>query len=276
MSTLSTRFGNVTRIHQQNPLSDDQLRRVAPSIFAEEKHDSRSFYYTYIPTIEVINGLRKEGFMPFSAVQSKTRIEGKQDFTKHMIRLRRPDQISSQETNEVILINSHDGTSSYQMLTGMFRFVCMNGMVSGDISEDIRIPHRGDIVNQVVEAAYSVSEHFAIAEHSRDRMKSIELTEREKNAFAQIALNIKYGEEEEKPVTPSQILIPKRYADGDQKDLWTTFNIVQENLIRGGQRGFAQTGRRVTTRPVTSIDNNVRVNRGLWVLADEMIKLKTA
>ncbi|EER8463752.1 DUF945 domain-containing protein, partial [Escherichia coli] len=26
-----------------------------------------------------------------------------------------------------ILLNSHDGTSSYQMLPGYFRFVCQNG-----------------------------------------------------------------------------------------------------------------------------------------------------
>lgn len=45
-----------------SPLSDDQIRRVAPSIFADGKHESRSERYTYIPTIEVLRGLRNEGF----------------------------------------------------------------------------------------------------------------------------------------------------------------------------------------------------------------------
>jgi hypothetical protein len=45
------------------------------------------------------------------------------------------------EANEIILINSHDGASSYQMLAGMFRFVCCNGLVVGEVVEDIRIPH---------------------------------------------------------------------------------------------------------------------------------------
>lgn len=37
--------------------------------------------------------------------------------------------------------NSHDGTSSYQMIAGMFRFVCCNGMVAGEIHNDVRVRH---------------------------------------------------------------------------------------------------------------------------------------
>ena len=64
------------------------MRLAAPSIFAAGKHASRSERYTYIPTIEVLRGLRKEGFEPFMVAQSASRIEGKTEFTKHMIRMR--------------------------------------------------------------------------------------------------------------------------------------------------------------------------------------------
>ena len=50
---------------------------------------------------------------------------------------------------------------------------------------------------------------------------------------------------------------------------------VQENAIRGGQPGRSTQGRRVRTREVGSIDRNVGLNRALWVLAEEMRKLKT-
>ena len=74
---------------------------------------SRSERYTYIPTIDVLRGLRKEGFEPFMVAQSKSRIEGKTEFTKHMIRMRHAGQVSTRpEANEIILINSHDGASS--------------------------------------------------------------------------------------------------------------------------------------------------------------------
>ena len=78
---------------------------------------------------------------------------------------------------------------------------------------------------------------------------------------------------EKQPVTARQILLPRRPDDG-QGDLWTKFNVVQENLMRGGQRGRASSGKRVTTRPVQSIDKNVQLNKALWILADEMARLK--
>lgn len=110
---VATRFGrNHTSIRSPNPLSNEEIRAVAPSIFASEKHDSRSARYTYIPTIEVLEGLRREGFQPFMACQARCRDEGKRKHTKHMLRLRRADQIIIGEANEIILLNSHDVCAS--------------------------------------------------------------------------------------------------------------------------------------------------------------------
>ena len=121
--TLTSRFANGTQVlRSDTPLSEDQMHRVAPSIFAAGKHASRSERYTYIPTIDVLRGLKREGFEPFMVAQGKSRIEGKAAFTKHMIRMRHAGQTNARhEANEIILINSHDGASSYQMLAGVFR-----------------------------------------------------------------------------------------------------------------------------------------------------------
>lgn len=86
--SLATRFARNTRVvRSETPLAEDQMRHAAPSIFATGKHASRSARYTYIPTIDVLRGLRREGFEPFMVAQSQSRIEGKAEFTKHMIRL---------------------------------------------------------------------------------------------------------------------------------------------------------------------------------------------
>jgi hypothetical protein len=123
----SFRYGSPV-LRADSPLSDDQIHRVAPSIFADGKHKSRSERYTYIPTIDVLRGLRNEGFQPFMVCQTRVRDQGKREYTKHMLRLRHADQINGDEANEIVLLNSHDGTSSYQMLAGVLRFVCQNGM----------------------------------------------------------------------------------------------------------------------------------------------------
>ncbi|KQZ34933.1 DUF932 domain-containing protein [Massilia sp. Root1485] len=272
---LATRFGRGhTSIRSQQPLTNEEIASVAPSIFATDKHDSRSERYTYIPTIEVLEKLRSEGFMPFMACQARCRDEGKREHTKHMLRLRHANQIVSSEANEIILLNSHDGTSSYQMLAGTYRFVCCNGMVCGDTVNEIRVPHKGNIVDNVIEGAFRVVDDFERINGQIDGMKSLSLNDGEQLAFAQAALALKYDPQTEPaPITERQILEPKRREDAGN-DLWKTFNRVQERMLKGGVHGRTTKGRRTTTRAVTGIDQDVRLNRALWVLAEQMKILK--
>ena len=274
---LASRFGRFSpSLRSSTPIADDQLRQVAPSIFAEAAHDSRSARYTYIPTSTILDGLRKEGFQPFAVTQTRVRDEGKRDFTKHMLRLRHASQIADTEANEIILLNSHDGTSSYQMLAGMFRFVCANGLVCGNAVSDVRVPHKGQIMDNVIEGAYDVLDGFGLVRELRDDMRAISLRPAEAEIFARSALTLKYEPDPVKPppVTESQILAPRRSADTGT-DLWTTFNRVQENLVRGGLPARNAAGRRTRTREVQGIDQSVKINRALWLLADEMKKLKS-
>ena len=278
-TTLATRFANSTRIlRSETPLAEDRMRAVAPSIFAQGKHASRSERYTYIPTIEVLRGLGKEGFEPFMVAQGHSRKEGKTEYTKHMIRMRHAGQVNTwPEANEIILINSHDGASSYQMLAGVFRFVCCNGLVVGKVSNDIRIPHKGNIQGDVIEGAFRVLGDFEAVDASTDSMKALTLQPDEEQAFAVAALALRFGERTEgqppAPVTADQLIEARRPEDLGHS-LWTTFQRVQENVLRGGQTGRSAQGRRLQTRAVASIDRGVSLNRALWVLAEEMRKLK--
>ena len=105
MNFHNARFAR--NLSQNSALTIDDVRRVAPSAFASDKHESRSERYTYIPTSAVIEGLMKEGFQPFKAMQSRSRIEGKSDFTKHLIRFRHEStvNIAGDSVPEVVLIN---------------------------------------------------------------------------------------------------------------------------------------------------------------------------
>jgi hypothetical protein len=278
--TLATRFARTTRvIRSDTPLQEEQMRSAAPSIFATGKHQSRSERYAYIPTIDVLRGLRKEGFEPFMVGQGQSRIEGKTEYTKHLIRMRHAGVLSARpEANEIILINSHDGASSYQMLAGVIRFVCCNGLVCGTVSNDIRIPHKGSSVqDEVIEGAFRVVDDFEAIDASIDGMKSLALNGDEERAFATAALALRYGERGEgqppAPVTAEQ-LVEARRAEDAGRSLWNSMNRLQENIQRGGQPGRTTHGRRMQTRPIASIDRSVSLNRALWVLAEEMRKLK--
>jgi len=273
--SLTTRFASRSPVlRADRPLSDDQIRAVAPSIFADAPHGSRSERYAYIPTATVLTELRQEGFEPFMVCQTRVRNEDRREYTKHLIRLRHASQINGSEANEIILLNSHDGTSSYQMLAGLFRFVCHNGLVCGDTTADIRVPHKGDVAGQVIEGAYEVLQGFGQVRQSRDAMRAITLDTGEAEILARSALALKYDDPDKPaPVTESQLLVPRRFDDR-KPDLWSAFNRIQENMIKGGLAARTALGRRQRTREVQGIDQNLRLNRALWMLADGMRQLK--
>ncbi|EIS6212957.1 DUF945 domain-containing protein, partial [Escherichia coli] len=129
--------------------------------------------------------LQREGFQPFFACQTRVRDPGRRGYTKHMLRLRRAGEINGEHVPEIILLNSHDGTSSYQMLPGYFRFVCQNGCVCGQSLGEVRVPHRGNVVDRVIEGAYEVVGVFDRIEEKRDAMQSLILPPPARQALAQ-------------------------------------------------------------------------------------------
>jgi Domain of unknown function (DUF932) len=281
-SAHTARFGSGATILRSNTaLDDDQLRRAAPSVFAETAHGSRSERYTYIPTSEVLNGLRKEGFEPFEVRQGGSRDDQKRGFTKHLLRLRHAGsngQIGTDSVRELILLNSHDGTSSYQLMSGVVRTVCRNGLiVSEGEAQMIRVPHKGDIIGKVIEGAYQIIDDTQAIAESVTEMRAIELAPREQEAFAEAALQLRY---EAVPDVQLREVIAARRSDDMGADLWRTFNRTQESLIRGGLRythtNEAGVRSRRETRPVNGIDGNVSLNRALWTLARKMVELKAA
>ncbi|MDX9839223.1 MAG: DUF932 domain-containing protein, partial [Azoarcus sp.] len=96
--SLATRFASRSPVlRADRPLSDDQIRAVAPSIFADAPHGSRSERYAYIPTATVLTKLRQEGFEPFMVCQTRVRNEDRREYTKHLIRMRHASQINGSE-----------------------------------------------------------------------------------------------------------------------------------------------------------------------------------
>lgn len=269
---LVSSLGTITQFRSNTPLTDDQIHRVAPSVYADAPHESRSERYQAIPTSVVLDALRNEGFFPFFAAQTAVRKESKRDHTKHMLRLRHASQINHKEANEIILLNSHDGTSSYQMLAGMFRFVCANGMVCGNTVGDIRVRHqgKGDIVGDVIQGAYTVKEAFELIENERDTMRSVQVPPAAQVALAKTFLDYKHSDPmRPAPIEPEQLLRARRHEDkGD--DLWATTNRIQENAMKGGLRGRNAKGRTTRTREVKGIDNDVKLNKALWQMSLKM------
>ncbi|MGU3415810.1 DUF932 domain-containing protein [Enterobacteriaceae bacterium C34A] len=265
---LASRFGRTNQIRRDRPLTHDELRQHVPSVFGEDKHESRSDRYCYIPTITLLENLQREGFQPFFACQSRVRDPDRREHTKHMLRLRRAGQINDQQVPEIIILNSHDGASSFQLLPGIFRSVCTNSLVCGQSFGEIRVPHRGNVVERVIEGAYEVLGIFDQVEEKREAMQSLLLPPPAQQALAKAALMYRFGEEHQ-PVTEAQALSPRRWQD-EKNDLWTVFNRLQENLSKGGLVGRSAQGKRSRTRAVNGIDGDLKLNRALWVMTEQL------
>jgi hypothetical protein len=266
---------NQASYRSANPLTNDEIARYAPSVLADHAHQDRAATYGFIPTIQTIEGLRQAGFLPYEVRQTRVRDQGKKEFTKHMVRLRaaRDITVTTNEVPEIILLNSHDGTSSYQLMAGYFRFVCSNGLIAGSVCDDIRIRHNKNVVDNVIDGCTRVLDNIQLADERIDAYKGINLTEAESTEFAKAALQLRW-DDGAAPITPDSVLRAKRWEDR-KPDLWTTFNRIQENMVRGGVRGHTTTGKRTTTREVGGVNENVRLNKSLWTLADAMAQLKT-
>jgi hypothetical protein len=265
---------NQFSFRSDSPLTNDEILRHAPSVMAEAPHDSRGERYSFIPTIKVLDGLRDAGFQPFEVRQTRCRDEGKRDYTRHLVRMRHADMIGTkEEVPEIVLLNSHDGTSSYQLLAGIFRMVCSNGLIAGEVCNDIRIRHSGNVVDDVIEGSFTVLDNLENVVSRVDQYKAIPLLPQEQLLIADAAIKMRW--DEDAPVTAADVLRPRRWEDR-KDDLWTVTNRVQESLIRGGVSGRSKTNRRMHTRAVTGVNEDVRLNRALWGITDYFAQQKQA
>lgn len=273
-------------------LSLDEIRSLAPSVFADKPWPGMSDKYRFIPTNTVVDAMMKEGFMPVAAKQSRTRIEGKGDFTKHQLRFRHNDFAetlrnfisanssiqNAPEIPELILTNSHDGASGYVLDLGFFRLVCSNGlMVKSSSIESIRSRHSGraDLVHDVIEGSFKVIEEAPKAIEQIGVWKSTMLDRKEQEILANAALAVR---ETALDIGETSLLRPRRHADtayeNGQRDAWRTMNVVQENLVRGGVAGLDSKHRQRRLRGIQAIDSDTKLNKALWMLTEQMANLK--
>lgn len=277
--------GGISLVAQRGEALDyDRIARFAPTVFANDRHESRSERFQVIPTFQLLDGLRKEGFVPVKVQVGGARDENKRAFTKHLIRFRRVDDLTGpakvgDSHPEVTLLNAHDGTSSYQLHAGLFRLVCLNGLTVSDANfGSVKVGHSGKgVLDKVIEGTYRVIDDAVLAIDSARELAEVRLDRDEQRIFGEAALRLRFDEEAIPQIDGSTVVQPRRTADA-LPDLWHTFNRAQENLVRGGlpYTHRSETGR-VThrdTRPVQSADGDIKLNRALWHLANEFAKLK--
>lgn len=253
-------------------LSLDALRSRVPAVFAPAAHERLSARYTFIPTERVLSGLLGAGFVPVDARQARSR-QGSPVHARHILRLRRRyETVQLRDCiPEIVFLNSHDGSSAYQLRMGLFRVICTNGMiVSRGAFPAYCVSHRGNVVDEVVTAALNIAERFEALADQVERMERRPMHRDEQIDFAERALALRFGDTLQAGMPPSAVLEARRAEDAAD-NLWSVLNRVQEHLMRGGLSRRSASGRLTRTRGISSIREDVRINSGLWDLASDLL-----
>lgn len=255
------------------PLSHNEIKRIAPSVFATGAHESASSKYGFASTSQLLTALEKHGYVPVEVRAYLRRDPARVPYTKHLVRLRRAGVLSKVVKGDVvpqlILVNSHDRSSQLSMYGGMYRCTCDNGLLvsSGAYVEPLHVRHTNRIIEDLMANVDRIAADVAKATNIITDMSKVQLSDRQQLAFARAALDLRNGNGTKRgSVDAASLLVPRRTADAGS-DVWHVYNRVQENMIKGGIESVSATGRTTHTRPVTSLEADLSINGGLWELA---------
>src|SRR5271166_4445247 len=188
----------------------DELRVRTPAVFAVGASDRTKPTYRFINTHSVLEALLEAGFQLADARQTRRRQGADPSYARHLIRLRPMREILKLEDciPEICLINAHDGTSAYQLIAGLYRPLCTNGLLCrmGDFAM-IRIPHRANIIADVVAGARELCTQFERIGTLVAAMAARMLADNEHLALAKTAYEIRWAKCEKPRILPANLLV---------------------------------------------------------------------
>lgn len=215
--------------------------------------------YGFVSTRNIIDQLAEVGFTIRSAQIQKVRSESRQGFQFHLLRFRHEQMLAKVGDSfpEVVIGNSHDGSSSIFGMLGLFRLICSNGMVSGNIEDAFRVTHRIANVSTVTERVLELAGRAGRMTEVVQRLQARSVSPTEASDFILEAAKIRYEKPSDQQLHSLRNI---RRAEDAAPNAWALFNSVQENLTQGGR------GTRI--RRITGAHRDLSVNRKLWNLAE--------
>lgn len=242
-----------------------------PALFTKAAAPTTTSRYQFVDTQRMLQVLGDAGFHPIRAFQQRTRTEDGKAYAKHQVVLR-SGSLQRLEVGDVVpeihLVNSHGGQSAVEFSAGLYRCICSNQMCVGDTdfgSFKLRHTHTED---DIIEGIFHVVEDLPGILDQAQSLREIQVSRDAQVAYAEGAALIRW---DEAPLEPASLLIPRRSED-KSSDLWTVYNRVQEALIKGGNSAKTKTGKRTSTRGISGLDENNRINKALWAYTQAIAK----
>lgn len=147
-------------------------------------------------------------------------------------------------------------------------------MVVGETFDSYKLRHIGDLENNLDEIIAKITEFKPKLEQKIRNFSTLMLSQPEMETFAKLSIPLKFAPHLE--VEHTQLLQPHRESDRQDTSLYTVMNVIQENLIRSNNISGVnkETGRRFSSREITSIQKDYEINASLFDLADRIYQVK--
>lgn len=240
---------------------------TAPSEKVSERYD-------FLDSRKIADDMSDLGYELVEVTTPKFRTEEGR-FGTHQLDFR-PNgwQDKSGEAERVLFINSYDGSRRAEIISGLIRFACLNGIVTGDNIQRQKFLHLGgDIETQLLEHLRTVNEGFEQTWTKIEAYKSTKLDDQLYMEMARKALELRYPDEETRLDIPAEIILMPRRQEDSKPDLYTTFNVMQENLIKGGVPGRTKDKEVRLSNPIGAIERHNGLNAQLWTLMDQYAEM---
>lgn len=242
-------------------------------------HADLSARYSLINTRSLISIAEAKGFKVASVRYPK----GKRGATaQHVVRLDLPGYESEtvgEYRPQIVLKNSHDGTSRLCIMGGIFRLICENGLVAGKSFLDIRMRHVGLKQDSIEEQLHVAAEQVTQLVPLVKRFQAVTLTEKQALEFAVKALGFRAQASSLSPLETEYLMagntgtvLKTRRNEDRGLGLWEVLNRIQENTTRASgliYKGDDNDFHRL--HGVHAIGANLKLNQQLWDTASEYL-----
>jgi hypothetical protein len=187
----------------------------------------------YIPTIDVVQKLQKEGWMINGVDEQRNKKSRK--ITNNYIQMTHPDfavknkQGKDEAYSSITIANSCSGKEPLQMGLGAYRMVCSNGAIRFDEhAENENINHTEINYRDLDRFVHSMNDKAQNLIAELNTWKQQNMTVEQMRNLAYNAAKLRFDESDEN-FNPIDLLRVNRVEDADN-DVWTVFNRIQENL----------------------------------------------
>jgi len=255
-------------LKEHTPMTKEQIKTAAPSVFTKTASGNVSQHYTHIPTERVIDDMAALGWNVVDAKQVRARKN--QGFQKHMLIFGNPEIVINGKDGDtvfprILLTNSHDGKTAFSFMAGLFRLVCENGLVISDEEfGSMKIRHMGYDFESLQTTINEIVEKLPLTVECMNKLKEKQLTQEQKEHFALAALGLRF-DTNNKTFNMEEILQPTRKED-EGNDLWSVYNVIQEKLVNG-MVDYRNGNKQRKARRIKNFQQDIKINSELYELA---------